>query len=546
MAGVAQKMVGGIQKLKSLFGGRKVRNESVFKGAYSKNFWDWIVSPTTIDYQIRTNIYRLRTNARDLALNNPIVVQYLALLGQNVIGPRGMTLQAQVRNNDGALNKTINDKIESGWMEFWKDPWVDGKTDGVTGEQMLIKSVARDGEVFVRKVIDRSLNKFAFALQVIDPDLVDHTYNRPRSEGQNEIRLGIEVNIWGRAVALWVWNSYPQDINSGIPHERIRIEGSEIIHLYLPERANQTRGITWFNSVMISLKHLDGFMEAEVVAARTAACAFPIFEQSDQAETDENAKNFKLDLEPGSGMALPAGLKLSSWDPRHPNIGVLDFVKACLRFFSSGLTVSYNALANDLEGVNYSSIRSGLLVERDRWQVLQEWWIINFRQKIYESWLSCALLSGALVLDSRDPKKFLAVKWTARGWKWVDPLKDVNAAVIAIENMLGSRTAYLAEQGLDIEDICDELKDELRIIKEAGLSTQGAAVAAKDVLKETEEKTGATQAEEIGAAPQGEADAKAAAARRRFRALALDILLEDEEVDSLRAKELLELYREAA
>ena len=518
-------------------GYQKVRNDSTFKGAASNNFWDWIVSPTTIDYQIRTSIFRLRANARDMELNNPVVRQYLALLTQNVIGPKGMKLQAQVRNNDNGLNTAINNKIEAGWTDFWKSPFADGKTDGITGEQTLLRSIARDGEVFVRLVVDRSLNKYAFGLQVIDPDLVDHTYNRPASADQNEIRLGIEVNAYGRALAVWIWNSYPQDINSGIPHERTRIPAEEVLHLFTPERANQTRGITWLNAVMLPLKHLDGFMEAELVAARTAACAFPVFEQSDLAQSDEKAQDFNIDLEPGRGLSLPAGMKLANWNPNHPHIGVLDFVKACLRFFSSGLTVSYNALANDLEGVNYSSIRSGLLVERDRWQVLQQWWAANFRQKVYEAWLPCALLSGALVLDSRDPKKFLNVKWIPRGWKWVDPLKDVNAAVIAIENMLGSRTAFLAEQGLDIEEVCEELAEEMRIIKAAGLSTSGAAVASKDVLKQTEEETGATQEEAAGAK---------ASARKQARALALDILLDDEDVDNERVKELMELYREAA
>lgn len=515
---------------------RNVRSEAVFKGAQGGSFWDWIVSPTTIDYQVRTNIFRLRNNARDLALNNPIVRQYLQLLAQNVIGPRGMKLQAQVRNNDGKLNKAINDKIEAAWDEFWQSPFVDGKMSGVSGEQTLIKSVARDGEIFVRKVIDRSLNKFAFGLQIIDPDLVDHTYNRPRSDQQNEIRLGIEVDVYGKVLAVWVWNSYPQDINSGVPHERTRISATEIIHVFDPERANQTRGITWLNSVMLPLKHLDGFMEASVVASRTAACSFPMFEQSDQAEADPNAGDYTLELNPGQGIALPAGLKVSNWTPPYPNIETGPFVKACLRFFSSGLTVSYNALANDLEGVNYSSIRSGLLIERDRWQVLQQWWIDAFRVPVSETWLSCALLSGALVLDSRDPSKFKAFKWIPRGWKWVDPLKDVNAAVIAIENGLGSRTSSLGEQGEDFEETCEELADEKRIAEEAGLDFSGGAVSAKDVLKQAQAEE---QDDQNGADPADGKKAKALA-----RKLALVALLDDEEIDTRRVKQLMKIYRE--
>lgn len=531
MAGILDKALKAVGLQRT----RKVSNNGAFKGASGGTFWDWIVSPTTIDYQIRTNLYRLRGNARDLALNNPIVRQYLALLAQNVIGHKGMKLLAQVRNNDGALNKGINDKIEAAWLDFWKSPFVDGKQSGISGEQTLIKSVARDGEVFVRKVIDRGLNKYAFGLQVIDPDLVDHTYNRPRSQDQNEIRLGIEVNQYGRAMALWIWTTYPEDINSSILHERIRIPGNEIIHVFDAERSNQTRGFTWLNSVMLPLKHMDGFMEASVVAARTAACAFPIFEQSDVTQADENAVNFEMELNPGKGMALPAGLKLANWDPKHPMIGTGEFVKACLRFFASGLTVSYNALANDLEHVNYSSIRSGLLIERDRWRVLQHWWISAFRVPVYEAWLPCALLSGALVLDSRDPAKFQAVKWIPRGWQWVDPLKDVNSGVIAIENGLASRTEVLAEKGEDFEATCEKLSDEKRIADSFGLDFSGASVSAKDVLQKTQIEE---NSDNMGDNPTG---TKTKAKHQLL--IALDSLLDDEDVDSQRVNELMTAYR---
>lgn len=458
-----------LDKILGKFGYRKISN-AAFKGAAGGTMWEWITAPTTIDSQIRDEIGKLRSAARDLALNNPIVRQYLQLIAQNVIGPKGMTLQAQVRNNDGNLNKAINDKIEAAWRDFWKSPFVDGKASGLSGENMLIKSVARDGEVFIRKCVNQSFNKYSFALQVIDPDQVDHNLNRIKSTTENEIRLGIEVDEWGKPVALHLNGTVIQDINGTVSQKRTRIPASEIIHLFDPERANQSRGVTWMNSVMTSLKHLDGFMEAEIIAARTGACAFPMFEHADiNQSVDEKSQDYSLELNPGTGMTLPAGLKLSEWKPNHPNIAVGEFVKACLRFFSSGVHVSYNALANDLEGVNYSSIRSGLLVERDRWKVLQQWWIDAFRQPIYEAWLECALLTGALKLDSREQEKFKAVKWTARGWQWVDPLKDVNAAVIAINNGLNSRTSALNEKGENFEDTCEELEEEQRIAKSCGL-----------------------------------------------------------------------------
>jgi len=37
--------------------------------------------------------------------------------------------------------------------------------------------------------------------------------------------------------------------------ERYFVSGAEMLHLYDPERVNQTRGVTWVHSVMVSRAH---------------------------------------------------------------------------------------------------------------------------------------------------------------------------------------------------------------------------------------------------------------------------------------------------
>ena len=52
-----------------------------------------------------------------------------------------------------------------------------------------------------------------------------------------------------------------------VPRRRQRVPADQIIHLYVSERGNQTRGVTWFHPVMTGIKMLDGYTEAELVAA---------------------------------------------------------------------------------------------------------------------------------------------------------------------------------------------------------------------------------------------------------------------------------------
>jgi lambda family phage portal protein len=161
---------------------------------------------------------------------------------------------------------------------------------------------------------------------------------------------------------------------------------------------------------------------------------------------------------------------MQEFDPSKPTIGFGEFTKENKRWVSSGVQVSYNALANDLEGVNYSSMRSGLLIERDSWQCLQQMWIDRFRFPVHGWFVPAAILSGNLRLPSRDASLYLAARFVPRGWKWVDPLKDVTAAVLAIKEGLGSRTSYLGEQGDDFETIAEQLGDEADIAELAGIT----------------------------------------------------------------------------
>ncbi|WKZ15438.1 MAG: phage portal protein [Candidatus Jettenia caeni] len=452
---------------------KKIFKNAIYKGAeVGRLLWDWVVSPLTADAEIRQDIRRLRARARDLAKNSPTIRHYLTLLTANVLGQNGIKLQAQIRNNNGKLNKKINDKIENAWKDWTNDISVDGRYTLVQLQNLALKTVATDGEVFIRKVFTNE-NKYGFALQLIDPDLVDSEYNVPGGNGKNEIRLGVEVNNWGRPLAYHVLTRHPNDILAATTEtKRVRVPADEVIHLYDPDRINQTRGITWFNSVMIPLRMLDGYQEAELVAARTAAAKMGWLQYKDVSAFEPPDPNnpVRIEASPGTVETLPPGMEFVAWSPDHPANAFPMFIKTILRQIATGLRVSYNALANDLEGVNYSSMRSGLLIEREQWKIIQKWWSDKFLQSVYQSWIQSALLTGTLILDTRDFRKFLAVKWLPRGWDWVDPLKDIQAHILGINNGLESRTQALAERGNDFEEILEQLADEKSLAEDYGLS----------------------------------------------------------------------------
>jgi len=453
------------------------RNAFSYTGAQANRLTlDWFAAILSADQETKGNMRTLRARGRELGRNNPVAKQYLNLLAANVIGSAGIQYQSRVRSASGDLDSETNRKVETAFKDWSKrgNCTVDGKLSLRAVEDLAVRSVATDGEVFVRHVPGFA-NRHRYAIQLIDADCIDHNYTRERGKNENEIRLGVEVDGWGRPVAYYVSPYHPSDFGGSLERERIPAE--YITHLYDPARVNQTRGVTWFHSVMLAMRILEGYIEAELVAARTGASKMGFLKYKDDADfdpPDPSKTKIRFEAAPGTVEMLPPGMEFVEWKLEHPANAFPNFVQAVLRQIATGLGVSYNALANDLVGVNYSSIRAGLLTERDQWRRHQAWFGESFLQPIFDQWLPMALLSGELKLPSRDFRQYSEGRWQSRGWQWVDPLKDVQAAIMAVDAALDTRDDVISDRGGDFEETLEQLAEEKKLAEKYGIELQGS------------------------------------------------------------------------
>lgn len=470
-------------KAASWVAGQNVR--ASYEGASTSRLWsNWFASLLSPDAEQKGTRRDLRARARELVRNNEWASGFVSEVVNNVIGPDGIQLQAKIRSGrDGLLNKSVNFAIEDAWKE-WGTPTetcFNGRDGFVDVEDLAIRTLATDGEVFIRTAKGFP-NTFGYAIQLIDADLVDESYNRSPGVGGNEISEGIEYNENGRAVAYHIFKRHPADNVAG-SRDRVRVDATEIIHLFVPMRPGQRRGVTWFAPVLASVKMLDGYEEAEMVAARIAASkmgwivnksaeAIAAYEPPKPGETDEPKV---MNVSPGSIGELAPGQEFQGFDPTHPNGAFKEFTSTILRGIARGLGVSYHTLTGDLTGANYSSLRAGLLPERDHWRKLQRWLSVRLHRRIYREWIGQALLTGALSLDGRVGSNYFAVDWKPRGWKWVDPENDLNALEMEIALGINSRTRACAERGADFEEIIDELRMEAEYAKAEGVDVEGIA-----------------------------------------------------------------------
>jgi len=440
---------------------------------------DWLTLPKSADSDIRYALKVIRARSRDLVQNNDYAHRYLDLLRTNVIGPRGIMLQVRSREPDGRLDQVANQILEGAFMA-WGRPGVctvDGTMSWVDAQRLFIEAVARDGECFVLFVEDNA-NPNRFRLQFIDADLIDQEKNDVLQNG-NLIRMGVEVTPAGKPVAYYVKTRHPDDYQMGTASSvrDERIPADRMIHAFRRDRVGQTRGVPWTVTAMTRLKMLGGYEEAELVAARISASKMGFFtsEAGDDYQGDGEGADgrISIDIQPGIFEQLPAGTDFKPFDPQHPSTAFRDFEKAMLRGIASGLGVSYISLSNDLESVSYSSIRQGLLEERDYWRTVQFWVIQHFCEPVFERWLRQTLDAGVTTLPAAKYFKFNASQWVPRGWQWVDPRNEAEAQIVAINNGLMTRTQALAERGLDIEDVLRERQSEDEMLAEFGIVLPG-------------------------------------------------------------------------
>lgn len=451
---------------------------------FSRLNTEWIRSSSSIDQEARSDLRILRGRARTLVRDNEHARAVVRILATNIIGAHGIRPIPMNEGANGELAKKANAAIMRAWR-LWshaEHASTDTRHAFAEVERQIVKGIVTDGEAIVR-IWDGFDNAFGFALEIIDPDLLDEQFNRGPDQFGNEIRMGIEIDKYHRPVAYHLWRHHPSEPGYRY-NDRLRVPAAEIRHLFVPLRPGQTRGISWFACVLLNAKMLAGYTEAELVAARSAAAKMGFFETAlDAGESFQmpaDGEMLTMDGSPGLATQLPPGMTFKEWDPKHPSTAFDTFVSAILRAQAVGLGVSYMTLTGDLAKTSFSSAKVGLMPERDEFETLQVWLAEHLHRPIYRAWLPFALLTPFLSLPSYDASRWMEVRFQGRRWPWIDGLKEIDAAGKEIGLGVNSRQNVCRSLGRDFETILEELAHENKLAKEYEVDITGATVTVKE------------------------------------------------------------------
>lgn len=493
----------------------------------------WGNTTSSEDTEALTSLRTARNRSRALIRDSAYALRAKGIVQTNVVGS-GIGLQARVLNSRGKLNDRINADIQEAWCEWTQ------KESCHTGQALCFEDLERQimgqvfetGECFVRWYPQKfGRSKVPFVLELIEAErIADELQATPGFYNTIKARLGIVLNEFGGAEAYLVHSWHPGDIQPltlATPFKIEQVPAYQILHIRIIERWPQTRGVPWLHAAARKLNDMDGLTEAEITAARAAACYMGFIELPDAQRQygDKQADGSVVsELEPAMIERLNPGEKFTFASPNRPNAQLDPFMRMMLREVAAGAGCSYEGLSRDYSQSNYSSSRLSLIDDRDLWRTLQKWFIRSLRIPFHKLWLQQAVLAGAipsinLTEYGASPEKFEAAKFKARGWSWVDPTKEVDAYREAVRSgfMTVGDVISLTAEGRTLEDVLDERRIELDLMAEKKLlfDTDPATVTVPP--KPTAANEPSTAPTDTGAPNTGEGRAQAFELREQNR-----------------------------
>lgn len=495
---------------------KEYRRRRFDAAVYNRLTNDWVAPVTSINAELRQGLRTMRARARELGHNDPYMKKFFSMMRANIVGPRGIRLQVRAaKGNDSGLelDTVLNTQVETAFKRWAhkENCTASQKLNWLDAQNLAVTQLFRDGECLIRKVTAN--NAFGFALKFIDVSFLDETYNSELPNG-NRILMSVEVDQDEKIAAFYLTTPYYDQLypqGPGAPRllRRVRVPASEMIYLpfWLDDEA-ATRSAPASHAAMRNLRELGAFIEAKVIASRVEACQMGFLippEGEEVSPLDEAPVPSEIEAQPAIFPELPPGYDMKMFSPHNPNGQEGEFLKAMLKGIAVGFDVDYPTFASDLREVNFSSIRAGIQETRELYKFWQQWFIEHLHREVYLSWLRSAIALEAVegVLP-RDFERLVDPRWLPRGWGYVNPLQDVEADAMRVDNAFSTRTAVAADEGEDFEEILATLEQEKKLAAKYGIALTSTEKANQAIAQAQAAAAATNAANEAGTSNQGD------------------------------------------
>lgn len=405
----------------------------------------------------------LRDRARDLVRNNAIAASATRVIVDNSVGDGIIPKARAERDRDERL-------IEELLRAHCDTTAIDAR--GVMNlyglQRQSARALVESGEILWqhRPRLTRDKLPLLFQVETLEPEMLDTTEYGQVANG-NTVYDGIEFDLIGRRVAYRIYRQNPYgdyQWGRGGPMESRRVMARDVAHCFRVDRPDQRRGVPLLAPVIPLLHDAYEFADAKLIQQKIAAM-WVAFEQDISGDMDNpDMKPDPIDdLQPGTYHRLPPGRTVTMSRPPEP-YGFAEYFESLLRLVAASLGITFEALAANLRGVNYTSGRLGRLEMERNMSALQYAVLLPMICEPTGRWLS-------RYIDTRlDGLGDYRIEWLPPSFPMTDPTKDVPSKIQKIRAGLSSRRREVGALGFDVEEIDEENARDLERTDALGIS----------------------------------------------------------------------------
>lgn len=422
----------------------------------------WLTSQLSSNDQLSSELQTLIDRSLDLYRNDCYAASAINGRVDNVIGS-GIRPQCRVQPERGVLTPAQAEtfRVEAEWLwsqwarqeKFYAKQRQLERCNGLYGESWLHMSDDDNPE-----------KKVSLAVQVIAPTRIPLASYSNMSKGENR-RLGMRLDGKNQPIAAYVSKSLPGDSQQYDMTEKEE-PLTDLLHCFEELTPGQLRGVPWLAPGMARLKDLKDFVYANLVAEQVAACysgfVTGVTDPLLLAEGARVRSNLE-DLSPATIQYLGDGEGIQFSDPARPGSTLAPYVEWALHGIAAALRYPYELLAKQFTN-NFSGGRLALIDGRITFKVWQSCAIESIYTPVWERFIDRAVTFGALKVDlikyEENRAAFLQHAWIPPGWPWVDPEKEVNADILAIDAGLQTQTESLSARGKDFDETLQQIERE--------------------------------------------------------------------------------------
>lgn len=432
---------------------------------------------------------RIRAYSRDVTRKIPELDDGYDTRAANVIGK-------SIRGIPMCPDKELREQIKNLWNEWILDADYDG-FDLDSMDRLLVRERDEAGEVFLRAIyVPASMGlPVPIQFQVIESECLDYSYNETLDNG-NKIAAGIEFDKKNKIVAYHFFKDNPTDaivLNKNMDH--IRVPADEVCHYFKRSRAGQVRGSPRAYAGQMQMRDLMIYEENELERKKNSSATYATIESTDSSvmsELGNDINTFGTEngitsapqavgtdpavINKGSVVHLYPGEKLEVTKVAESDPNYDTYIAGKNRTAAKALGLSYETYSGDLRGNSYSGIRVAKNLEEIKFGVDQDEFIKKVKRFVWNHWFDTAVISGALKIKDYANNKayYRAINWQAPGWKYINPLQEINAVAAEINAGISTRTIAAAARGRDFAELQAQISAERQIEKQFGNDTPPA------------------------------------------------------------------------